>query len=202
MSSANQEIPLILRNPNAHFRIHNSPPPVPILNQVNPVHATLTQFLKIHCNIILSFTLRSYKWTISLRIHHQTPERNFLLSQTCHIATSPVHHLLLDLTTQTVFGEQHKSLNFSLRSLLQCPTTTTLLGENILLSTLFSNTLSLCSSLSVRDHASHTFKAILSLHQNNVTKFHSYLTENIATTIKGQCCMCYLGSRSFFTVGS
>jgi hypothetical protein len=32
------------------------------------------------------------------------------------------------------------------------------LGPNILLSTLFSNTLSLCPSLSVRDQVSHTYK--------------------------------------------
>jgi hypothetical protein len=33
-----------------------------------------------------------------------------------------------------------------------------LLGPNILLSTLFSNTLSLCSSLSVRDQVWHPYK--------------------------------------------
>jgi hypothetical protein len=40
-------------------------------------------------------------------------------------------------------------------SLLHSPVASSLLGPNILLITLFSNTLSLCSSLSVRDQVSH-----------------------------------------------
>jgi hypothetical protein len=42
-----------------------------------------------------------------------------------------------------------------MKLLLQPPVTSSLFGPNILLSALFSNTLSLCSSLNVRDQVSH-----------------------------------------------
>jgi polysaccharide pyruvyl transferase WcaK-like protein len=43
-------------------------------------------------------------------------------------------------------------------SFLQLPVTSSPFGPNILLNTLFSNTLSLCSSLNVRDHVSQPYR--------------------------------------------
>jgi hypothetical protein len=45
-----------------------------------------------------------------------------------------------------------------IKQFLQPPVTLSVLGPNILLSTLFSNILNLCYSLNVRDQVSHPYK--------------------------------------------
>jgi len=73
-------------------------------------------------------------------------------------ATCPAHLILLDFITRTILGEGFKSFSSSLCNLLHSPVTSSLLGPNILLNTLFSNTLSFLSSGNVNDQVSHPYK--------------------------------------------
>jgi hypothetical protein len=61
--------------------------------------------------------------------------------------------------THIIFGEEYRSLSCLLSSLLHLPVTSSLVGSNIHLSTLFSNTLRLCSSINVSVQVLHPYKA-------------------------------------------
>ena len=128
--STSQEIPRILWNPKVHYRIHKCPPPVPILSQLNPVHDPTTHFLKGQLNI--------YSWVSQAISYHQVSPRGIHLSSPIP-ATCPAHLILLDFITRKIMGEQYRSFSSSSCIFLNSPVTSSLLGPNILLNTLFSN---------------------------------------------------------------
>jgi len=74
-----------------------------------------------------------------------------------HIGFMQVQQLL-HLITRTILGEKYRSLSSSLSSFLHSLVTSSPLGPDILLNILFSNTLSLRSSLNVSDQVSHPYK--------------------------------------------
>jgi hypothetical protein len=124
-------------NPKVQYHIHKSPP----------------YFPNVHSNIIFPSTPRSSERTLPFRISTQ----NFVCISYFHKCYMPhPSHPWLDHPGKTWWSIQ--IMKIIMQSSLQPHATSSLLGSNILLSTLFPNTFNVCSSLSVRDEVSRPYK--------------------------------------------
>ena len=83
-SWVSQETPRTLWHPKVHYRIHKSPPPVPILSKIDSArpHSIIS---KIHFNIILPSTCQSSKGSTSFRFIHENFVCTSTLPRTCYI---------------------------------------------------------------------------------------------------------------------
>jgi hypothetical protein len=113
-----------------------------------------TYLLKIHFNISFSHLFLYFQRTISQEASEQKFCIHFLSPHLSHIFSSS---RLLDFKVLTTLGDVYESQNF----LLYCHKlfTYTILDQNILLSTLFSNT---CSSLPMIHYHSPAIRCCMS----------------------------------------
>jgi hypothetical protein len=129
---------------------------VPVLSRTNPVHITPSHLSKIHPTY--------YPPTYVLVFLVVFFPCGFSTTNLCTFLFSPVRAtclallILLYLIILIILRRGYKSRSSSLSNILHSPVTSSLFGPNILLRTLFSNTLSLCSYLSVRDQVSHPYR--------------------------------------------
>jgi len=141
--STNQEIPRILLNPKVHYRIYRSPPPVPILSQINPVLPSHP--ISWSSTLILSSNLHlGLPSSLFLQVSHQNPGVTYVTH------ARPSHFSWFDHARRGVY-----IIKLVFYNLVHSPFISFLLGSNIFLSTLFSNTVSLYSSLRVTGQVSH-----------------------------------------------
>jgi hypothetical protein len=91
-------------------------------------------------------------------------------------ATCPAQLIFLDFITRTILGEEYKIIKLLVMQYSPFPIISSLLGQDIPLSTLFPKNHSLCSSLTVAHQISHPHRTTVTsslLFIINVTFFYT-----------------------------
>jgi len=125
--SSGQEILRLVWNSNFHHRVHKSQPLVPILSQISPSQYNYPIYASFF-RVLFAFQ------SLGLKFCKHFSYFSFVLHA-------------LPILSSLIFGEAYKLWSFSLGSLLHPPATFSISCQHILLSTLMSNNLNLCSSL-------------------------------------------------------
>ena len=134
-----------LWNPKNCYHVHNCLPTSPILRYRNSGHDAPHHFLMIHFNFILPYTPKFPKCTSSLGSGHQIPVCTSPNPYSCHMFR-PCYLSWLEYPKNLLMIAIYKFSRFVFFSNLIV--TSSLLGPNIFLSTLFSNTVILCTKRS------------------------------------------------------
>jgi hypothetical protein len=84
-----KKYPAFLWNPKVHYRVHTSPPPDPILSQLNPVRPIDPYLPKVHLNVTVPPTPRSSQWSHAFGPPNQNSVNTSPLPHACHMFSPP-----------------------------------------------------------------------------------------------------------------
>jgi len=146
-----KKFPAFYLNNKVHYRLYKNTPNVPIMSQINPVQAPIPL-----PEDPASYYHPIYTWISLLQVFQPKPCIRLSSPHMCYMSNPSNSSRFVQLNNIR-WGVQIIKLlimQFSFHS----PVTSSPLGQRMYLSTLFSNTISLRSSLNESDQVSHLYK--------------------------------------------